>query len=135
MIRDEQGRIHLNRQPKAKAVSQMILPDPPTIPCRTCGNPTPHRGTGKCNRCWAIEGQLDEYLSTPGGKARVVDALRRAGYRVFRPEAADETPGKTAVRQVLADMNDPNLAAVNDGKAAGGTTCSESATVAVVRGG
>jgi hypothetical protein len=78
-----------------------------TVPCGTCGQPTRSQGTRRCDRCGSVERLLDEYLQSPGGQTRVADALRRLGYHVHRSEERDETPGKRAVREVLADMGYP----------------------------
>lgn len=49
-------------------------PPEPTIPCETCGFPTEMTATKRCNRCWAVEGHLPEYVRTERGRA-FVDAL------------------------------------------------------------
>jgi hypothetical protein len=41
--------------------------DMETIPCETCGSPTPFKGTKRCNNCWEVEGRLPTYLRNPKG--------------------------------------------------------------------
>ena len=36
-----------------------------TIPCETCGTPTPFTGTRRCNNCWEVERRLPEYMKSP----------------------------------------------------------------------
>jgi hypothetical protein len=39
-----------------------------TVPCETCGKPTIHLGTKRCNGCWEVESRLGEYLKSPNGR-------------------------------------------------------------------
>ena len=36
-----------------------------TIPCETCGTPTPFTGTRRCNNCWEVERRLPDYTKSP----------------------------------------------------------------------
>jgi hypothetical protein len=36
-----------------------------TIPCETCGTPTPFTGTKRCNNCWEVERRLPDYMKSP----------------------------------------------------------------------
>jgi hypothetical protein len=51
-----------------------------TVPCKTCGTPTPMTGTKLCDPCWELEVRLEDYLRRGGTKARVFvyDALYKA---------------------------------------------------------
>jgi hypothetical protein len=46
-----------------------------TIPCETCGTPTPYFGTKRCECCWNTERHLARYLKSPGGQKVVRDLL------------------------------------------------------------
>lgn len=37
----------------------------PTIPCETCGRPTPYMGTRRCDNCWEVERRLPDYAKAP----------------------------------------------------------------------
>jgi hypothetical protein len=45
-----------------------------TVPCETCGRPTPYTGTKRCNNCYEVESRLPTYLGSPGGQ----EVLRKA---------------------------------------------------------
>jgi hypothetical protein len=32
--------------------------DVPTVPCGRCGEPTPMRGTKRCDSCWELEARI-----------------------------------------------------------------------------
>ena len=36
-----------------------------TVPCETCGTPTPFTGTRRCNNCWEVERRLPDYTKSP----------------------------------------------------------------------
>jgi hypothetical protein len=36
-----------------------------TVPCETCGKPTPYTGTKRCDACWQVERLLPAYLLAP----------------------------------------------------------------------
>ena len=36
-----------------------------TVPCETCGTPTPFTGTRRCNNCWEVERRLPSYMKSP----------------------------------------------------------------------
>jgi hypothetical protein len=38
-----------------------------TVPCETCGTPTPFTGTRRCNNCWEVERRLPDYMNSPKG--------------------------------------------------------------------
>ncbi len=38
-----------------------------TIPCETCGQPTPMLGTKRCDGCWEVEHRLGDYMKHPKG--------------------------------------------------------------------
>ena len=38
-----------------------------TVPCETCGTPTPFTGTRRCNNCWEVERRLPDYMKSPKG--------------------------------------------------------------------
>jgi len=38
-----------------------------TVPCETCGTPTPNKGTELCGTCWHAERYLPAYLKRPKG--------------------------------------------------------------------
>lgn len=42
----------------------------PTVPCDTCGRPTPMDRTKRCDDCWEVEGRLRGYLNRGGANAR-----------------------------------------------------------------
>lgn len=58
----------------------MGVPKPKTVPCLTCGEPTPFTATKKCDPCHNIERDLADYLERGGPLARdfVASELRRA---------------------------------------------------------
>jgi hypothetical protein len=47
------------------------MTDIPTVPCKTCGEPTTFTGTRQCNFCHEVEIRLDGYLRRGGAKARL----------------------------------------------------------------
>jgi hypothetical protein len=49
--------------------------DRETIPCVTCGMPTPFTGTKRCNNCWEVESRLNQYLRSPKGETFVAKAM------------------------------------------------------------
>ena len=38
-----------------------------TVPCETCGTPTPFTGTRRCNNCWEVERRMPDYMKSPKG--------------------------------------------------------------------
>ena len=42
-----------------------------TIPCETCGEPTIHTGTKRCNNCYEIESRMNTYLRHLNGRRHV----------------------------------------------------------------
>ena len=54
-----------------------------TVPCETCGTPTPMTATKRCNSCWEVESRLRLYLVDGGAKARefVLDTVAKYGHR------------------------------------------------------
>ena len=44
--------------------------DEETVPCMTCGEPTPKTGTERCDWCWEVESRLAGYLTRGGSLAR-----------------------------------------------------------------
>jgi hypothetical protein len=38
-----------------------------TVPCETCGTPTPFVGTKRCNNCWEVERRLPDYMRSSKG--------------------------------------------------------------------
>jgi hypothetical protein len=38
-----------------------------TVPCETCGTPTPFAGTRRCKNCWEVERRLPDYTKSPKG--------------------------------------------------------------------
>ncbi len=96
MTRLPDGTWTLNRFVPPKVKKKYMKPaDPPTVPCTTCGRPTTSCGTKKCDCCWEVEARLPEYLSTPGGRARVAQMLA---------SATGAGPVHPAVGEALADM-------------------------------
>lgn len=68
-----------------------------TIPCETCGKPTPYFGTKRCDNCWEVERRLDAYLVTPQALVFV---------RQFIPaldDWADSKPDAWDYEKVLTD--------------------------------
>jgi hypothetical protein len=57
------------------------------VPCATCGEPTPMRGTERCNNCWEVEHRLEGYLNG-GSRARAFleFAMRRSGGPLFKSD-------------------------------------------------
>ncbi len=49
-----------------------------TIPCKTCGLPTPMLGTKLCDGCYEVEVRLDYYLTNDNAIAFVRAALDEA---------------------------------------------------------
>lgn len=66
-----------------------------TVPCETCGTPTPMLGTKRCTNCWEVEKRLLEYLRSINGRkfVRKCYARRRVapGVRanIDNPEEGD----------------------------------------------
>lgn len=50
----------------------------PTIPCETCGDPTPMLGTKRCDGCWEVETRLLSYLKNENAIRFVSEALDKA---------------------------------------------------------
>lgn len=44
-----------------------------TIPCETCGTPTPYTGTKRCTNCWEVEGRMGTYMLAP----KALDFIRK----------------------------------------------------------
>lgn len=59
----------------------------PTVPCRTCGEPTIFTGTRQCDDCHEVEGRLAGYLRRGGDAALafVLDAVRADRASARRP--------------------------------------------------
>lgn len=49
-----------------------------TVPCGTCGQPTPMRGTKRCDGCWEVEHRMRDYLRNEGARAFVREELVQA---------------------------------------------------------
>jgi hypothetical protein len=68
----------------------------PTIPCETCGVPTPMTGTKRCTNCWEVEQRLPEYLRSINGRkfVRKIYSRRRVapGVRDNIDDPAPESP-------------------------------------------
>lgn len=45
-----------------------------TVPCKTCGTPTPYLGTRLCDNCFEVERRLEDYLKSQKGQ-EFVDSL------------------------------------------------------------
>ena len=66
--------------------------DEKTVPCETCGTPTPMTGTKRCDTCFEVEQRLAGYLRRGGAKAMafVRSALAREDLAsVLRPIRAE----------------------------------------------
>jgi len=57
-----------------------------TVPCETCGKPTPYRGTKRCNNCWEVERRLPDYVKSSRGRA--------FARRIALPDLDDWVDGK-----------------------------------------
>jgi hypothetical protein len=47
-----------------------------TVPCDTCGQPTPYKGTRRCDNCWEVESRLAAYLESEKGREFIKQAFR-----------------------------------------------------------
>lgn len=48
-----------------------------TVPCRYCGKQTEHEGTRKCNLCWVVELNVDEFVRSNYGLVRTLLAISK----------------------------------------------------------
>lgn len=49
----------------------------PTVPCSTCGTPTPQLGTKLCDPCWEVQYRLEDYLKNEGGRRHVFALFKK----------------------------------------------------------
>lgn len=54
-----------------------------TVPCKTCGTPTPMLGTKLCDNCFEVEGRLKRYLESARGR----EIVRQQVARLESPQA------------------------------------------------
>jgi hypothetical protein len=68
----------------------------PTIPCKTCGEPS-FPGTKECTNCWEVERRLEDYLKSPGGWEFVRKHIPKLD------DWVDGKPGGWDYEKILAD--------------------------------
>ena len=64
-----------------------------TVPCKTCGKPTPMLGTKLCDSCWEVETRLSRYLNNENAIQFVSAALYKVGRKLIQATPAESRYG------------------------------------------
>jgi len=77
-----------------------------TIPCKTCGKPTPMLGTKLCDPCWEVETRLPGYLNNENAIQFVSAALYKVGRKLIHGTPPDSQHGREPKPKPLAQYLD-----------------------------